>query len=140
MSRGGSSDIVKGEGKVAWTDVVEERKAAKKRQLSEALDRKTNPFAAAAREYIIDHKTKWKMRPHRWREDAMLLGLGREREQDPGKFAPGVTKGGLCDTWAGKAPAILMPAKSTLLSKMRKPQTARSCGWYYPACSLYRNQ
>lgn len=110
-------------------DVVEERKVAKKRTLNEALDRKINSFAAVAHKYIVDHKTrKWGTRPRRWREDALLLGLEWERDQDPSKFAPEVVKGGLCDTWANKPLAEIDVSEiHTLIeeAEARAPSRAR---------------
>jgi integrase len=79
-------------------DVVEARKAQKH---SEAA-RTKKTFAAAAREFFVDHKTKHGTRPRRWRDDARLVGLDWSRGCDPAITEPKVKSGSLVDTWAAR--------------------------------------
>jgi integrase len=83
-------------------DVVEEYKADRLRQRAEATERAENTFGGAVRHFFIDHKTKWHVRPRRWREDAVILGLRWPPDADPGAVEPTVSKGGLADTWGNK--------------------------------------
>jgi integrase len=83
-------------------DVVEETKAAKLRQRAEAKSVAENTFGGAVRHFFADHKTKWHVRPRRWREDATLLGLRWPPDADPATVEPNISKGGLADVWGNK--------------------------------------
>jgi integrase len=83
-------------------DVVEEHRAQRSRQRTAAEDRAANTFGTMAREFVIDHLTKWQTRPRRWRSDARLLGLEWPPESDPAKTEPRVIPGSLVATWAAK--------------------------------------
>jgi hypothetical protein len=83
--------------------VVEEQKARRSRQATAAARAAANSFAAVAREFFIDHKTKkWQQRPRHWRADARLLGLNYPRDCDPANTEPQVIPGSLAATWADK--------------------------------------
>jgi integrase len=85
-------------------DVIEEHKAQRSRQYTEAANRSANSFATVAREFFVDHKTKkWQQRPRHWREDARLLGLDYPRDSDPAHTEPQVISGSLASVWASKA-------------------------------------
>lgn len=84
-------------------DVIEEHKAAQRRQHAAALQRSASLFGAAAREFFADHKVKrWNTRPRRWRGDARLLGLRYPPQCDPATTEPEVIAGGLVASWADK--------------------------------------
>lgn len=84
-------------------DVVAEYKTAKLRQRAEVKDRAENTFGVAVREFFRDHKTKWHLRPRRWRGEAALLGLRWPPDcADPASAEPIIIKGGLVDTWRDK--------------------------------------
>jgi integrase len=87
-------------------DVVAERRVEKHRERTAAAQRSASTFAAAAREFFVDHKVKrWGTRPRRWRGDARLLGLDWPRGCDPATTAPRVLPGSLADRWADRAVA-----------------------------------
>jgi integrase len=86
-------------------DVVAERKADKARQQTAAADRASNGFAAAAIEFLVEHKVsanRGGQRPRRWREIASALGLRYPLGADPATVKPEVIKGGLAEIWADK--------------------------------------
>jgi integrase len=85
-------------------DVIEEHKAQQSRKATAASTAAANSFAAVAREFFIDHKTKkWQQRRRHWREDARLLGLDYPRGCDPAHTEPQAIPGSLAASWAGKA-------------------------------------
>jgi integrase len=90
--------------RVRGVDVIEEHKAAKSRERTEAEDAAVNTFGKLVVEFIRDHKVKrWGTRPRRWRGDAAILGLRWPQDcEDPAKGEPIVIKGGLADTWRDK--------------------------------------
>jgi integrase len=83
-------------------DVIEEQKAHNRRQATAAATAAANSFAAVAREFVLDHKTKRLVRPRHWRADARLVGLDWPRDCDPAQTEPQVIAGSLCSTWADK--------------------------------------
>ncbi len=83
-------------------DVVEEEKAKRRRQATEATEATANSFGALVREFFIDHRTKRGERPRHWRADARLLGLDYPQDSDPATTKPEVIPGSLVDTWAEK--------------------------------------
>lgn len=93
--------------RVRGIDVVEEHKAGKLRQRTAAVDRATNSFAACAREFFGDYRTKRGSRPRRWRDDAATLGLRYPPGSDPATTEPVIIKGSLAESWADKPVADL---------------------------------
>jgi len=83
-------------------DVVEERRAAKSRQVNAAAHREASAFGPALIEFFTDHTTKKSARPRRWREDASALGLRFAPDADPKTDEPEIMRGGLADVWRDK--------------------------------------
>jgi integrase len=93
------------------TDVVAHYRAeARKRAaISAAMKRgaagavaDVTTFAGAAAEYFVFYKTKHGIRPRRWRDDARLLGLRWNSDDDPEKVAPEVVSGSIAAIWSAK--------------------------------------
>jgi integrase len=82
-------------------DVVGDHKARKHRQRAEIKERAATGFAACARQFVVEHKTKSGAHPRRWRETARLLGLIYPPGSDL-KSEPETAKGGLAERWADK--------------------------------------
>lgn len=70
-------------------DVIADIKAKAARDAATAATAATNAFGAAARNYYIEHKTKWGTRPRRWRGVARMIGLDWPRGADPAKVEIG---------------------------------------------------
>jgi integrase len=85
------------------TDVVEYYKADKHRKAAAAATSAANTFAAAAREFFVDHRTRRNERPRRWRDDARLVGLSWPRGADPATDEPTILPGSLVVTWRDRA-------------------------------------
>jgi integrase len=83
-------------------DVVEEHRAAEARKGAAAADRAANSFAICVRDFFVDHRTRNKHRPRRWRDNAALLGLRYEPSADPATAESEIIKGGLASVWGDK--------------------------------------
>lgn len=86
-------------------DVVERHKADKRRTAAAAETRAANTFAAAAREFFVDYRTRHGDRQRRWRGDARLLGFAWPSGCDPATVEPTILPGSLVVTWAERAVA-----------------------------------
>jgi integrase len=82
-------------------------KAKRIRDAVTATTAATNTFGSAARNFFIEHKTKWGARPRRWRGVARMIGLDWPRGADPAEVEPTVVPGSLAATWADKAVAAI---------------------------------
>jgi integrase len=81
-------------------DVIADYQAAKRRAATEREIAVTNSFAACAKEFFVDHKTRHGERPRRWRGDARMLGLVWPRDCDPAKVEPTIIPGSIAANWA----------------------------------------
>jgi integrase len=77
-------------------DVVADHKARKHRHRVKLEERASTSFAACARQFIDEHKTKSGHRQRRWRETARMLGFIYAGTK------PEIAKGGLAERWADK--------------------------------------
>jgi integrase len=82
-------------------DVISDHKARKHRRRAEIKERVSTSFAACARQFIVEHRTKSGEPQRRWRETARLLGLIYAPGSDP-TSEPEIAKGGLTERWADK--------------------------------------
>lgn len=83
-------------------DVVNENRAKRERERDASRDRLQNTFTATLHEFFVEYRTKKRLRPRRWREDAALLGLYWPPGADPASIKPTVKKASLSDVWASK--------------------------------------
>jgi integrase len=80
-------------------DVISDHKASRHRQREDLKERAATSFAACARRFIDEHKTKAGQRQRRWRETARMLGFVYDFD---GEGEPTIAKGGLANRWADK--------------------------------------
>lgn len=83
-------------------DVIAEHKARKLRDRTDAIDKATNTFTAAAREFFVTHKIEKRGRPRRWVDDARTVGLVWPKDCDPARTEPTIIKGSLASLWHDK--------------------------------------
>ena len=92
-------------------DVVNENRAKRERERDASRDRLQNTFTATLHEFFVEYRTKKRLRPRRWREDAALLGLYWPPGADPASIKPTIKKGSLCDV---SAPSLLLKSMGTM--------------------------
>jgi integrase len=82
-------------------DVISDHKARKHRRRAEHAERVSTSFAACARQFMLEHRTKSGTPLRRWRDTARLLGLIYAPGSDL-KSEPEIARGGLTERWADK--------------------------------------